>query len=81
MKFFCFRVCRSDDSGVVLSGLLLGPSLPGGHNISLSYGIPGGRRAADRRRKASDALHEQHDLLHRLPVPAAPRRFVLIYRI
>lgn len=72
---------RRDAGGVVLPGLPVGLSLSGGHSFPLPYGLPRGRRAADRRDEAAHPLHEQHDLLHRLPVPAAARLFILIYRI
>jgi len=74
-------VLLANAGGVVLPGLLLGFFIRARHNISHSNGIFGRRRAANRRHEIEKSLYEQHHVLHRHPVPAAPRLFILIYRI
>ena len=58
-------------SDVAVSRLLLRFDLRSGHCLSLSDGLPGGRRPADGRHQAPAALHELNHFLRRLPVPPA----------
>lgn len=81
LNCFFFCECRRDSLGVVLSGLLLGFFIRARHNISHSNGILRRWRVTNRCHETEKSLYKQHHVLHRHPVPAAPRLFILIYRI
>lgn len=83
--FFFFHIniilSRRNAVGVVLLGLLLRFFIRTGHSVSHPNRILGGRCLANGRDQATKSLYEQHYVLHGHPVPAAPRFFILIYRI
>lgn len=79
--FIILPLSRRNAVGVVLLGLLLRFFIRTGHSVSHPNRILGGRCLANRRDQATKSLYEQHYVLHGHPVPAAPRFFILIYRI
>lgn len=66
---------------MVLSGLLFGLPLSGGHLVPLPDGVSRGRRPTNGCREAPGALYELYNLLHRLPVPTTAGLPLPIHRV
>ncbi|CAG9782956.1 unnamed protein product [Diatraea saccharalis] len=74
-------VYRRDTNSVVLLGLLFGLPVSGGHIVPLPYGVSRRWRPTNGRGEAESALHELHDVLHRLSLSTTARLSLLINRI
>lgn len=79
-----FRLSRNqwrNAARLVLPGLLLRFFIPYRYFISLSYGLSGGWRPANRFDEAASTLYELDGILHRLSVLTAIRFFIFEHRL
>lgn len=79
-----FRIPRNQRRNaprLVLPRLLLRLFIPNRYTISLSNGISGGWRAANRFNETASTLYEFNNVLYRLPVLTAIRFFIFEHRI